>query len=118
MKKEVKNHRNYKTGTGTRIKGKSETIQDDTLSVADLLMKHINGGELRAKPGVYIDDADLDDEDGQAFHQMDLADKEMVINRMRDTKKRIAAQEQLWEEEKARKQAENEEKAKKDKTSG
>lgn len=97
------NRSNYKVTKGTAYKGKSLTIQDDSLSIAQLLQKHISGANVREKEGVYVDDPDHEDVDGEKFWQMDIADQEDVRAGIRAMRARLEALEkELSEEEKER----------------
>lgn len=92
----IRNRRNYKPGKGTVIPGESMTRQNDTLSVADLLRKHISGSQVNEKPGIFIDDADHDDLDGEKFHQSDLAEKEDIRTGIRLMSERLKQEEQEY----------------------
>lgn len=104
-KSKVRNSKTYVPGKGTKVKGESLTIQDDTLSVAELLLKHINGAEIKGKEGQYADDPNHDDPDVQAYFQMDIAERQDVLEGIREMTKRLKNLEKEWiEEDKKRKE--------------
>lgn len=98
MKK--RNRSNYKPGKGTVIKGKSMTIQDDAVSIATLLKRHLAGESLTQRAGVFVPDADEDDIDGMEFARMDLTEREDVLAGIRAMTQRLKAMEKEMAEAK------------------
>ncbi|AXH76190.1 MAG: hypothetical protein [Microviridae sp.] len=56
-------------------KGKSLTIPDDTYTVSELLERHARGLPLAGRPGTFIEDTDIEDDDLEAFNRMDITDR-------------------------------------------
>lgn len=102
-KRIVRTRGNYVPFRGTTVLGKSMTIQNESQSVADMLRRLAQGQELRSRPGQYVEDADEDDVDVQEYSQMDLAEREHLINNMRQTRATLEALEKEWEAEKVAK---------------
>lgn len=97
--KKVKTQRNYKSGKGYKVKGKSMTVQNESITIAELLRKHLHGQPIEERSGQYVDDADEDDLDLQSFNRMDLAEKEDVIAGIRAMKERLKNLELEYKEE-------------------
>lgn len=101
--RKVITHVNVKPSKGKKVKGKSLTIQDDSVSVAELMRKHIAGEDVQERKGVFVDDADLDDEDGEKFFQLDRTDQDYVREGIRAMSARLKAlEDELQEEQKRR----------------
>jgi hypothetical protein len=94
MKPKKINRTNYLPSKGQRMDGVSKTIQDDAISVADLLRQHINGIPSSKRHGTYIEDADHDDIDGEKFFQSDLYEKDELLEDIRNAKTELKLIEQ------------------------
>lgn len=103
---------------GETFTGKSLTIQDDSMSIQELLERHQRGQELARKNGTFLDEDEdeenaLDDIDLEKFDRQDHGEK-FRINRdqeqkVREAKKRIQERKDKAEKEtreKAEKEAE------------
>lgn len=75
---QFKNKLQYVTAPGSRTVGPSETIPDDTLSIKQILAKHVRGMILEQedmRTPIYQDDVDFDSPDLESVKRMDLADR-------------------------------------------
>lgn len=59
-------------------KGKSETIQDDSITIQTLLERYTLGMPLQTGTGVYLDDDDEDGIDLEEFNRMDITDRHEI----------------------------------------
>lgn len=76
----TQNKQNWQPGERcySRTVGPSETVPDDTLSIKQILAKHIRGMRIEAenwKTPLYDEGADLDSQDLESLTRLDLAEK-------------------------------------------
>lgn len=93
------NRSNYRPGKGSKTKGKSLTLQNEALTVAELFQKHLTGKDVQEREGVFLPDAGHDDEDGEKFFKADLADREEVREGIKAMQKRLKALEKEFSDE-------------------
>lgn len=113
----------YETPTG-----KSLTVPDDTYTVAELLERHARGLPLAGRPGAYVDDSDIEDDDLEKFGRLDVTDRFEIAQKAaeivreehthQESKKEKAKQKERtefedWKKEKLSKPPENQEDGKK-----
>lgn len=94
--RKILTHSNVKPTKGKKVSGKSLTLQNDTLTIAELLRKHIQGEDTKEKNGVFIEDADHDDEDGEKHFMADPFDRQMVVEGIKAMSERLKALEQEY----------------------
>lgn len=95
------NRSNYKPTKGRKVKGQSMTVPNETVSIGELLRRHTSGGSLSGKAGVYVEDADENDQDAEKFMHLDPTEKEDILEGMRAMTARLR---QLEKEYKAAKE--------------
>ncbi|AXH73642.1 MAG: hypothetical protein [Microviridae sp.] len=105
----IKTRANYLPWKGKKVIGKSMTVQGDATSISQMLMRYAQGQPITGRPGVYVEDADLDDVDGQSFQNLDLTEKEDILEGMRAMSQRLKSleleyTEALKERQKAKEQ--------------
>jgi len=76
----TQNKQNWQPGPDcySRTVGPSETVPDDTLSIKQILAKHVRGMRIEAenwKTPLYDGDCDHDSHDLEAVNRLDLAEK-------------------------------------------
>lgn len=89
MKTKKRTRTTYEPGKGTKIKGQSMAVQNDCLSVADMLRKHIAGEKIPGKDGVYVEDANHEDPDAEKHFMSDPFDREMVVEGIKAMTERL-----------------------------
>lgn len=104
-KRKVITRNNYKPDPGKTVKGKSMTIEGDATSIKTILQRYAMGQPLQGQEGVYIDDPDHEDVDGQQFAKMDIADQQDILTGIRAMRDRLKAMELEYDEEIKRRQA-------------
>lgn len=74
-------------------KGKSETIQDDSYSIKELLEKHTRGLDPRVSKIPIFNESELDDLDLEKFSRGDVGEKHRIANSHLGRAKEIRDQE-------------------------
>jgi vacuolar-type H+-ATPase subunit I/STV1 len=76
----VRNSATYKPRKGTVSVGKSQTVQDESDSVNDLMTKAIHGMPLTAKMrnGQYEEEAELEGLDKNQYQYLDLTEQDEI----------------------------------------
>lgn len=98
------NRSTYKPAKPRKIKGLSQTVPNEALSIAQLLARHLSGEPLSGKRGVFIDEPHLEDVDGEKFRQLDLAEKEDILEGIRAMTARMKALEKEFQDQQREKE--------------
>ena len=104
--RKVINRWNYKPDPGATITGKTMTLQNESLSVAEMLNQLITNQTIQENEGVWgEEEPDIDDPDLQEIARVDLAERDEIVQEL---KHKIANLEMEWKLEAELKKQETE----------